>query len=495
MNSRAAFHSISSTPRRAALPLLVLVGVALLLLRPPTALVYTPTPAASTFGNDLDDAGSFGSHQQAQQAASHQQQQAIDKQLYQEEYHNDPFAKESSSASSSYGRKKQGSQWDWDWVKKTTSERMKQSFGWTDSSESDASSKRPSNSISPSKAGGGSLLFEESEGDPDDILAYHRHLEKEHSPHSYKKHSTTLTFDHIYVLSLPHRTDRRSRMNKIARALGFQFTFVDATSKDSPIIGWIAERVKEIRERKLKILAPILGKPESEIGGMGTGSLWLKGDDEKIGLSFPDLTTLDDRWKIDRLKAAALSSDAVNEQDEENVASDIGGQQVVDWVTYLDSTDKLDMLKPSDKHINVSDLLYDPVEPLPARQVNDGVVATWYSQTRVWKKMVESKDHSALILEDDVDIEWDIERIWPNVERSLAPDWEVVFLGHCWGRELGSESASPCILTKEHVLTLTLAFSRAAVCASTTPQSERAKMPSWICRIAKGCSASTRTLL
>lgn len=446
MSSRGLLPSIGSAPRRAAIPLLVLVGVALLLLGPPSSLVYTPTNDAATFASEDASLGTFRG-QQAQQAPSHlEQQQAVD-QLQQLEYHNDPsLSKQPSTSANRHQRVKQKSQWDWDWVKKTTAERMKQSLGWTEAgsyadgrhSQGTAPGSLPPNS-------GKVLSKEDSTGEGGDSLDYHRHLEQEHSPHTYQKHSPTLTFDHIYVLSLPHRTDRRSRMSKIARALGFQFTFVDATSKESPIIGWIAERVKEVRDRKLKILAPILGKPESEIGGMGTGSLWLKKDDPKIGLTYPDMTTLDDRWKIDSLKAATLEKGA-NEQpkegeggEEEILESDYSGTKVVDWVSYLESTDQLDMLKPEDPHVNVTELLHDPVEPLPARQVNDGVVATWYSQTRVWKKMVENKDKSALILEDDVDIEWDIERIWPNVERSLAKDWEIVFLGHCWGRELGSK--------------------------------------------------------
>lgn len=431
MSSRAAFYSITSVSRRTAIPLLVLVAVALLLLKPSTSLVYTPQDA-NTF-SDSELGGSFLGQQPQQPPAQH----AID-QSRQEEYHNDPsFSKQSASPADRHQKLKP--QWDWEWIKKTYAERMKSSFGWTSSSDESARGRRPAEGISaPSNRAGGGSVFDESEAGSDDLLDYHRHLEKEHSPHSYSRHSPTLTFDHIYVLSLPHRTDRRSRMSKIARALGFTFTFIDATSKESPIIGWIAERVKEIRDRKLKILAPILSKPEEEIGGMGTGSLWLKGNDEKVGLNFPDLTTLDDRWKIDTLKAATPLNEAQDEQSNDSIASD-SSQKVVDWVSYLEATDKLDMLKPSDPHLNVTDLLHDPVEPLPARQVNEGVVATWYSQTRVWRKIVENKDESALILEDDVDIEWDIERIWPNVQRSLAPDWEVVFLGHCWGRELGSE--------------------------------------------------------
>lgn len=59
--------------------------------------------------------------------------------------------------------------------------------------------------------------------------------------------------------------------------------------------------------------------------------------------------------------------------------------------------------------------------------------------------MVERGDESALILEDDVDIEWDLERLWSRIERRLPRDadgkyaWDINFLGHCWGRELMSE--------------------------------------------------------
>jgi hypothetical protein len=434
--------SIATTPRRVALPILVLVGVVLLLFRPSSDLVYTPrsSSAAGDYPHHHKDVANApgGSYQgqPAQQPPSHN----ADDQFQQQEYLNDPSLLRQSSSSSSSSRHdghKVGSQWDWDWVKKVTTDKMKSSVGWSESGKYDDG--RMSSSVKQSSPHDAVAFGGASNAQEDEAMAYHRHLEAEHAPHQYLHHSPTLTFDHIYVLSLPHRTDRRSRMSKIARALGFKFTFVDATSKDEPIIGWIAERVKEIRERKLKILSKVLDKPESEIGGMGTNSLWLKGEDPKFGYALPDLTTLDDRWKLDSYKIGSLSDDETAEQDETLTETSAVEQQTVDWVSYLESTDKLDLLKPSDPKLNVTEILHDPVEPLSARQVNDGVVATWYSQTRVWKKMVENKDKSALILEDDVDIEWDIERLWPNVERSLPEDWEVVFLGHCWGRELGSE--------------------------------------------------------
>lgn len=48
---------------------------------------------------------------------------------------------------------------------------------------------------------------------------------------------------------------------------------------------------------------------------------------------------------------------------------------------------------------------------------------------------VERGDESALILEDDVDIEWDIETLWARIEAKLPKDWDTCLLGHCWGKE------------------------------------------------------------
>ena len=61
-------------------------------------------------------------------------------------------------------------------------------------------------------------------------------------------------FDKIYVLSLPGRKDRRGQMSKLARALGVQVTFVDASLKDEPWVKWVAERVLEVRRQRVQIM-------------------------------------------------------------------------------------------------------------------------------------------------------------------------------------------------------------------------------------------------
>lgn len=94
--------------------------------------------------------------------------------------------------------------------------------------------------------------------DPADSLAYRNHLELTTSPPEQITHSLTLGFTNIYVLSLPHRQDRRDDINKIARALGIRVSFVDASIKDEPFFQWIAERVAETRARRVGLMVRAL---------------------------------------------------------------------------------------------------------------------------------------------------------------------------------------------------------------------------------------------
>lgn len=87
-----------------------------------------------------------------------------------------------------------------------------------------------------------------------DRLAYRLHLERTTSPRTQRIHSPTLTFDHIYVLSLPTRTDRRHEMLNLARAHGLELTFVDAVNKSEPFVKWIAEQAAHVRPERLEIM-------------------------------------------------------------------------------------------------------------------------------------------------------------------------------------------------------------------------------------------------
>ncbi|GAA6060778.1 hypothetical protein JCM10212_006758 [Sporobolomyces blumeae] len=244
--------------------------------------------------------------------------------------------------------------------------------------------------------------------DPSNMLEYRNHLEQSTSPSSQILHSPTLTFDHIYVLSLPTRRDRREQMEQLARAHGLKLTFVDAANKDAPFIRWIAERAVEVRKERLRIMAEVRGVPESSLGGLHVGNDWLTQTPSPTSPTpFPPL--IDPRFPSG------------------------------DWIAHLEAHDEagtLDLLQPNDPNLNVTEALYDHNERIAGRQVNEGVISTFWGHSRAMKMILKNKDKSALVLEDDVDVEWDLERLWSRIERHLPKDWDATLLGHCWGKEL-----------------------------------------------------------
>ncbi|GAA6003047.1 glycosyltransferase family 25 protein [Rhodotorula paludigena] len=240
-------------------------------------------------------------------------------------------------------------------------------------------------------------------------LSYRERLEQTTSPQSQLAHSPTLTFDHIYVLSLPSRTDRREQMAQLARAHGLKITFVDASFKNEPFIRWIAERAVEVRRDRVQIMAKARGVDASSLGGLTIGNDWL------VQTPSPDSKTPFPPRNDKRFPPSG------------------------DWVAHLESHAErgtLDQLVPSDPNLNISAVLWDHNERIPGRQVNDGVISTYWGHTRAMKKIIENGDRSALILEDDVDVEWDLERLWSRIERRLPEEWDATFLGHCWGKEM-----------------------------------------------------------
>ncbi|KAK4049223.1 hypothetical protein OIO90_005512 [Microbotryomycetes sp. JL221] len=251
--------------------------------------------------------------------------------------------------------------------------------------------------------------------DPTNTLTYRQHLERTTSPQTQLIHSSTLTFDKIYVLSLPWRTDRRQQMTKLAKALGLEVEFVDASSKEENFIKWIAERAVEVRRQRVEIMAEAKGVSANKIGGLTIGNDWLKPRPSN-DTEFPEFP-----------------------------ATKVTPDKDVSWVDVLEdahSQNKLDLLVPEDDQLNITTALWDQVERIDGRQVNEGVISTFWGHTRAMKKVLENDDDSALILEDDVDVEWDLERLWSRIELKLPkdkrgdPNWDVTFLGHCWGREL-----------------------------------------------------------
>ncbi|KAM0748259.1 hypothetical protein T439DRAFT_304637 [Meredithblackwellia eburnea MCA 4105] len=242
------------------------------------------------------------------------------------------------------------------------------------------------------------------------VLAYREHLEETTSIPSLAHHSPTLTFDHIYLLSLPSRLDRREQIGKLARAHGLEVTFVDAAYKNEPFMKWIAERAAEVRVQRLKLMAKAQGVPAKSIGGLHVGNPWTIQTADLAGdIPFPPLP-------------------------------DVAPEFAPSWIDHLHKhieAGTLSSLVPKDPNLNITKALYDPVEKILGRQVNEGVISTFFGHTKAMRLILENGDKSALILEDDVDVEWDLERLWGRMEHKLKDSgWEMALLGHCWGREL-----------------------------------------------------------
>lgn len=214
-------------------------------------------------------------------------------------------------------------------------------------------------------------------------------------------HSPTLTFNHIYVVSLPNRTDRRERMKRIASALGLQITFVDALNKDSPMILWIGEQVFRMRDKKRPFLAAALGLNEKDVGGMSIDSIWLArpGQRGKTMLDLP--SAKEDRFG--GLDWVEYMLAAVKDAGPEESGSESGGGRLL----------------PDHPAFNVTKKLWDPLEKLPSRQMNTAVLSTWFSHMKAIRTMRANGDESGLVLEDDVDIEWDVERLWSAIYRKM----------------------------------------------------------------------------
>ncbi|WAR59965.1 hypothetical protein PtB15_11B606 [Puccinia triticina] len=247
----------------------------------------------------------------------------------------------------------------------------------------------------------------------DHTLDYRRLLEETTSPENFNQHHATLGFGHIYCISLPNRKDRRETMTKISAALGVKITFVDAISKDHPVIGWIGERASEVRKKKLELMSRYSGLEKESIGGMGAGSVWLTVNNGHTA----------NQNSLRNIKLPSLAA----------ARPEFDGK---DWVEYLWSVSDHYTLTSSNPDFNITAEMWDPQEKMLQRQINPATVSTYYNHLRVLLMIQESGEDSALILEDDVDMEWDLERRWRSIERHLPVDWETVFLGHCWGHEL-----------------------------------------------------------
>ncbi|KDN35879.1 hypothetical protein RSAG8_11241, partial [Rhizoctonia solani AG-8 WAC10335] len=69
--------------------------------------------------------------------------------------------------------------------------------------------------------------------------------------------------------------------------------------------------------------------------------------------------------------------------------------------------------------------------------ISPAAVSCWYSHYQVLRSIADGPDEAAIVFEDDIDMEFDLEKRLREMWRALPVDWDVVMLGHCQSHEWG----------------------------------------------------------
>ncbi|KAF0376082.1 glycosyltransferase family 25 protein [Gigaspora margarita] len=124
-------------------------------------------------------------------------------------------------------------------------------------------------------------------------------------------------------------------------------------------------------------------------------------------------------------------------------------------VNHPDRTDRLDKVEQLstrlffDKeiwHTILDNNTYSINELNPNSELIPSVKAHYVTHYNIYKSIIDRGYGSALILEDDIDLELSISTIITDVHQSLPDDWELLYLGHC--NNLEGKSSKPIIVNK-----------------------------------------------
>jgi hypothetical protein len=255
------------------------------------------------------------------------------------------------------------------------------------------------------------------------------HLEQEHSGIAhFGQHAPRLGFSHIYVFTSALNPARKARMELLGKALGAELTFIERTNPKDAKVLWIGERVQEVRAQKAAIIAEFSNSTADRIGGLRTGSPWLHPKVKWHRYPLPYFVKSSAwHWKTVLPKPRYFTVHFPTLEDDR-----FDGFDWVQFLHYPDST-----LDPDDPNFDPADDLHDPLETDDRFQLSFESLAEWYDHHALFLLMDRNADESALVLNDDVDVEWNFERLWSKIERILPTkatanftDWHLVNLGY-----------------------------------------------------------------
>lgn len=241
-------------------------------------------------------------------------------------------------------------------------------------------------------------------------------------PTDTQNHSRTLgVASKIYVLNLAKRTDRRLGMEELARAMDLDFNFFNGTDlgeeKYAEEMKRVLDHVREWRSlHRVNKTAPNRDPENFHFR-------WAEdtGRNDELGSDFQgaELWTRDDP---SRVPSSAIDSPVLDSYDE-------NGRN---WGSH----------------------------PLRLPQL-----ACWNSHYRLLRTIADGNDDTAIVFEDDIDMEWDLTNrlrlMWSALD---DVSWDIVMLGHCHSKEWTKPALrkSPFLHRSSHVLcTHAYAVSRA----------------------------------
>ncbi|KII86295.1 hypothetical protein PLICRDRAFT_177859 [Plicaturopsis crispa FD-325 SS-3] len=204
----------------------------------------------------------------------------------------------------------------------------------------------------------------------------------------------------IYVVSLPRRTDRRAKMKILGDSLGLNWTYADAIDTEDAVVGRILDHVRAQRASM---------RTEEGRERRKANKFWPEDIDAFSASSEPLGVHGSDTWSFE------MPASEVNEHDATTQGSPVP-------LTCAAKNDVIPAYKPD---------LPDFKLLTPAK------IAVWHSHIAVIRRIAESEDQTApsIVLEDDIDMEWDIRARLKSVWGVLPADWDIVFLGYCWSSE------------------------------------------------------------
>jgi GR25 family glycosyltransferase involved in LPS biosynthesis len=189
----------------------------------------------------------------------------------------------------------------------------------------------------------------------------------------------------IFVLSLARRTDRREQMERLRRALGARWDYVDATEASDEKVNNILGHVRWQRAQQLQ----------------GDDFRWPDGIDSLVASDDLLQPTGSDLW----------ATSGIPDDWEPSQAIDAGPTPL------LCATD--------------NDTVIPYVSDLPEyRILSPAKLACWYSHWSLIRRIANGKEPgTTIILEDDIDMEKDIRERLGSVWALLPAGWDIVFLG------------------------------------------------------------------